>query len=121
MKYIKKKYEGKEIVNLSYSLLRAFFLSTFLVCTFVCNLAIFMLGSSDDGWLVVLDAWLFVVVCMVLFESNGFDVDADTDWLEDDVDVDDDVWPESYWDDLDDAEFLACTSVYSLALEKYSS
>ncbi len=70
-----------------------------------------MLGSSDDGWFDVLDAWLFVVVCMVLFESKGFDVDADTDWLEEDDDVDDDVWPESYWDVFDDAEFLACTSV----------
>ncbi len=29
--------------------------------------------------------------------------------------------PESYWEDLEDAEWRACTSVYSLAREKYSS
>ncbi len=50
---------------------------------------------------------------MVLFESRGFNDDEDED-------VDDVMLSVVYWD-LDEAECLACTSVYSLAREKYSS
>lgn len=51
-------------------------MSTFFCCccTLGCNLAIFIDGSSDICWVE-----LFVVVCIVLLESKGFDNDVDAE------------------------------------------
>lgn len=65
-----------------YSLLSAFFLSFFLeLCRLDCNLAIFILGSSEFD-----EELLLAVVCIVLFESSGLD-----DELSNDEEDDDDV------------------------------